>query len=372
MILNGTKVEITDEKTGLVLKKTTTSEGEFLNHKIAVNNFLFKCEQQRLTNDKPLLNNPFQINHIRYINKKLRWDFESIQSSRHHASIQKRFYFAFQQRSINQWKSLTFSEAEVDFQTLAFMGLTYVPYPIPLNASLEEWLPRRENAISQLHKSQILVPIICSEHKRDTFEDIFNYEFENSKLIGVQCYGLNNANTITNLIKIKLRNMKLQTGDEAPLLLGLSYSKVLPKSFSCVSGSFAYACYGFDILSERQVFLENMPTDVAKKILSKKVEEIMKYDKTLGGFNLSAEQEFYDGINITREFLEEVKLSEGLTQYQAIQWANHLGQQEDFNILNNRLLESAYEEDSALNYIESEKERWSVFWKTNMPKMGGL
>ena len=93
----------------------------------------------------------------------------------------------------------------------------------------------------------------------------------------------------------------------------------------------------------------------------------MKYDKTLGGFNLSAEQEFYDGINITREFLEEVKLSEGLTQYQAIQWANHLEQQEDFNILNNRILETAYEEDSALNYIESEKERWSVFWKTNMP-----
>jgi len=99
----------------------------------------------------------------------------------------------------------------------------------------------------------------------------------------------------------------------------------------------------------------------------------MKYDKNLGGFNLSAEQEFYDGINITKEFLEEVKLSEGLTQYQAIQWANHLEQQEDFNVLNNHILETAYKEkeNSALNYIASEKERWSVFWKTNMPKMGG-
>jgi len=76
MILKGTKIEHTDNKTGLVLKKTTTSEGEFLNRKIAVNNFLFKCEQQRLINEKPLLNNPFQINHIRYINKKMRWDYE--------------------------------------------------------------------------------------------------------------------------------------------------------------------------------------------------------------------------------------------------------------------------------------------------------
>ena len=125
---------------------------------------------------------------------------------------------------------------------------------------------------------------------------------------------------------------------------------------------------GVGILSERQIFLENMPTDVVKEILSKKVEEIMKYDKSLVGFNLSVEQEFYDGINITK-ILEEVKLSEGLTQYQAIQWANHLEQQEDFNILNNRILETAYEEDSALNYIELEKERWSVFWKTNMPKL---
>ena len=370
MILRNTKVEHTDRKTGLVLKKTTTSEGEFFNHKIAVNNVLFRCEQQRI-NEKPLLNNPFQINHIRYINKKLRWDFESIQSSRYHASIQKRFYLAFQQRNMKQWKSLTFPEAEVDFQTLASIGLTFVPYPIPLDTSLEEWIPRRENTMSLLHKNQILVPMFCSKHQRDLFEEIFNYEFENSKLIGIQCYSLNDADTLANLIKIKLRNMMLQTGDEAPLLIGLNYSKV-QKYFSCVSGSFAYACYGFDILSERQIWLENMPKEIREEILKTRPEEIMKYDRVLGGFNLSAEQEFYDGKNLTEEFLNTVKVTEKLTEYQAIQWANHKGQQEDFNILNNHILETAYEEDSALNYIELEKERWSVFWKTNMPRMGGI
>ncbi|MBS3147024.1 hypothetical protein J4471_05000 [Candidatus Woesearchaeota archaeon] len=167
--------------------------------------------------------------------------------------------------------------------------------------------------------------------------------------------------------------MKLQKGDEAPLLLGLSYGKV-QKTFSNVSGSFAYSCYGFDILSERQIFLENLKTDIVKKILSKKIEEIMRYARVLGGYNLSAEQEFYEGINITKEFLEEVNLSEGLTQYQAIQWANHLGQQNDFVLLNNHLLETAYKdkENSTLEFIESEKERWSVFWKTKMPKLGGV
>lgn len=367
MIIKNIKVEHTDEKTGLVLKKIITSEWENFNHKVAINNSLFSCEQRRLINDKQLLNNPFQINHIPFINKKMRWDFENIIESKAHASIQKRLYLPFQQRSEKQWKKLTFAEAEVDFQDLATRGLILVPYSIPLDSALNEWKKRRDNALNILHKSQMLVPIFCSKHQRSLFEDIFNYEFENSKIIGTQCYSLNDVDTTINLTKIKLRNMILQMGDEAPLLLGLNYGKV-QRTFSNVSGSFAYSCYGFDILSERQTFLENLPTDIVKKILSKKIEEIMKYDRNLGGFNLSAEQEFWDGVNVTKEFLEKVNVLEGLTPYQAIQWANHKGQQDDFDILNNHILETAYQENSALNYIQSEKERWSVFWKTHMIK----
>jgi len=365
MILENIKVEYTDNKTGLVVKKIKTSEWESFNHKMAVNNALITGEQRRLNNNKTTLISPFQIFHIPFIKKKNIWDFDNIAESKAHAKKQNRFFLAFQQRNDKQWKTLTFSEAEVDFQDLATRGLTLVPYSIPKNSSLEEWKKRKEKVLSILNKSQVLVPIFCSKHQIDLFEDIFNYEFENSKLIGVQCYGLNGADTIINLTKIKLRNSMLQTGDNAPLLLGLSYGKV-QSSFSNVSGSFAYACYSFDILSERQTFLENMPTEVVKGIINKSVAEIMKYDRNLGGFNLSAEQEFYNGANITEDFLRNVSVIEQLTPYQAIQWANFKGQQEDFNILNNKILETANEENTAINFIESEKERWSVFWKTRI------
>ncbi len=209
--------------------------------------------------------------------------------------------------------------------------------------------------------------IFCSRHQIDLFEEIFNYEFENSKLIGVQCYGLNDANTLLNLMRIKSRNMMLQTGDISPLLVGLNYEKVQRK-LAFVSGSFAYSCFGFDILSCRQLCMENMPADAIRKMLSRKIEEILRYDKTLGGFNQSAEQEFWDGVNLTRAFLERVSVTEGLNQYQAIQWANHREQQKDLDILNDYILETAYKEDALLNYIETEKEKWAVYWKTKMIK----
>jgi hypothetical protein len=166
---------------------------------------------------------------------------------------------------------------------------------------------------------------------------------------------------------IKARNQMLQTGDEAPLLIGLNYEKVL-RNFSCVSGNFAYSCFGFDVFSCRQLNMENMPTDVIKSMLSKEIEEIMKYDRTLGGFNHSAEQEFWDGTNITRAFLENVDVTQGLTAYQTIQWANHRGQQQDFDLLNEHILATANDENALLNFINNDKEKWAVFWKTKMPQ----
>jgi hypothetical protein len=369
MILKNIKTEHKDEMTGMVVKRIITSEGEFLNHKLAVCNNIFNCEKNRLIFGKSIFTTPFHTHHISFNNKKKIWMLEGMEVSKEHAKNYERIYLTFQQRSEPQWETLTFKEAEGDFQNLATRGLSLVAYPIPINASLEEWKKRRDDAVSILNASQILVPIFCSKHQRELFEDVFNYEFEHSKMIGVQCYSLNDGITLLNLMKIRNRNMMLEIGDESPLLWGLNYQRVL-KNFSYVSGSFAYTCFGFDVVSGRQTFLEKMPTEAVQKIINKNPDEIMRYDKTLGGFNLSAEQEFWDGINITRQFLESVKTSEGLSPYQAIQWANHKGQQEDLDILNSHILETAEEDkkDSAFKFVESGKEKWAVFWKTKISK----
>ena len=371
MILRPTKTEYTDQKTGMVLKRIATSEWETHNHKIAINNSMFSCEKARIENRKPILNAHFQVYHIFFNTKKRIWNFDRIAESKAHASRIGRLYLPFQQRSAKQWNNLTLQEAEADFQELVNRGLTFVPYSVPLDTDLETWKVRKADALTLLTPSQKLVPIFCTKHQRDLFEEIFNYEFENSKLIGVQCYGLNDANTSLNLTKIKLRNQMLQTGDEAPLLIGLNYEKVL-KSLSCVSGNFAYSCYGFDILSCRQLNMEHMPTEARRKMLSKEIEEIMKYDRVLGGFNHSAEQEFWDGINVTRAFLENVDVTQGLNPYQAIQWANHREQQKDFDLLNEYILETAYDENALLNFINNDKEKWAVFYKTKIMQTAGV
>lgn len=106
MILRNVKVEHTDEKTGLVLKKITTSEGDFLNHIMAVNNTIYNCEEKRVVANKPVLLSPCQVNHIQYAHKKLLWDMDSISPSKNHASKQNRIYTTFLQRNKKQWNGL--------------------------------------------------------------------------------------------------------------------------------------------------------------------------------------------------------------------------------------------------------------------------
>ena len=82
---------------------------------------------------------------------------------------------------------------------------------------------------------------------KDRAIDDFRQKHKNDRFI-LEALEAAGENPLVGSLKIKSRNMMLQTGDEAPLLIGLNYSKV-QKYFSCVSGSFAYACYGFDIFN---------------------------------------------------------------------------------------------------------------------------
>lgn len=366
MILKKIKVECIDSRTGFVLKKIKTSEWEHLNRKLAVNNSILNSELSRLRFKKPIFDTPFQIQHLRYIKKFEEWDFGGINKSKKHASKNNRFFLAFQQRSSDNWEVLTWHEAENDFQDLAGRGLSLVPYSIPQKGALDDWKTRKKDAESILNKSQSLVPILCSNHQRELFEPIMNKEFEESKLMGVQCYNINDYLTLLNLNKIKIKNMSIEEGEETPFILGLSYGKKI-KSISNVSGAFAYSCFGFDILSDRQIFLENMPSDVVQKILDKKPDELYRYDTTEGGFNFSDEQIFWKNVNMTKAFLNNVTLSEGLAPYQAIQWANHHNQQNDFKTLNDNILLTKEEPNSTIDFIR-EKSRWSSYWNEIIAK----
>lgn len=366
MIVKKVKVECIDPQTGLVLKRIITSEGEYLNRKLAVNNGLVNCETSRMAAKKSILASPIQVHHIRYDRKHHRWATEGLLKSKDHANKQGRLFLPFDQRNEESWDGLTWSESESRFQELATLGLPVVPYAIPPKGRLDDWRMRKPDAISILNKSQILAPIFCSKHDVAYFEDLFRYEFGSSKLIGTQCYSVNDANTISNLVTMKTVNLSLAEGEESPMLFGLSHSKMI-KSFSNVSGSFTYGCFGMDFLSQRQNFIENLPPDAIKKMLEKNPEDIYKYDRSEGGFNLSDEQTLLNGSasSNTKALLETITLSENLTPYQAIQWSNFVNQQEDFNILNQKILETRPEEskNTAIDFIRNDKIKWRLVWE---------
>lgn len=258
-------------------------------------------------------------------------------------------------------------EAENRFQELAALGLPIVPYPIPVKGRLDDWRTRKDDAVSILNKSQMLAPIFCSKHDVAYFEDIFRHEFQSSKIIGTQCYGVNDASTISNLITEKLINYAVPEGEDTPLLFALSHSKMI-RSFSNVSGSFTYGGFGMDILSQRQNFVENLPSEVVKKMLEKNPEEIYKYDRSEGGFNLSDEQMLLDGQSGVKALLETVTVSENLTAFQVIQWHNAYNQQEDFNVLNNKILETRQDDlrNSAIDHIRTDKIKWRLIWENKI------
>lgn len=364
MILKSVKVECVDNRTGLVLKKIITSEQEYLNRKLAVNNGMMNCEESRTRFNKSLLTSPFQIHHIRYEKSKDRWMFDGVEDSKRHAVKNKRLHLAFQQRTDDGWTKLTWSEAESDFQDLATRGLPFVPYVIPITGDIVDWKQRKSDGQSILNKSQTLVPVFCSMHNVPKFSQMFDKEFSESKLVGIQCYGLGDLDTVLNLTKVKITNMNVQEAQDCPLLLYLNHARKL-KSSSNVSGTFAYSCFAGDIFSERQTFLENMPPNVVQSILQKSPDDIYRYDTGEGGFNFSEEQKFWSGIDMTNAFLQNVSLTEVLSPFQAIKWANHFNQQSDLDLLNQKIHESREEPNSVVDFIRT-KSRWASFWSSKI------
>ena len=131
MIYKGTKVEITDPATRFVLKRTSTSDWETLNRKLAVNNQLRAYEEQRNQYNKPAFPSCFQTHHIRW-DKRGFWDFYDIDVAKANAQKNNRIFVAQRQLNSGIWDKLTRQEAFNWYEELVNRGLPIPTMQIPL------------------------------------------------------------------------------------------------------------------------------------------------------------------------------------------------------------------------------------------------
>lgn len=355
------KVELVDKESRLVLKKIITDEGEFLNRKLAVSNSIYFCERKRINHGKPLFNSIFQTFHIMWNDIEEEWDFIGLKKAKKHAQKNKRFFVPYKQRNEEQWNKLNWEEAKKEFKE--FLKKTeIVPYPIPLNASLEEWKEKKREALKLLKAHQQLMAIFSSKHLNiNDFPKLIKEELENSFFIGVCCYELSTVLERTNLSLLNSINASLKVGEKSALIWYFDYPRML-RGYSYIAGCFACNCFAGDVFSEKAYFPQKMSKESRKKMLNKKPQDYLLYDIKEKKFTKSLPQKKWHGFDLTKTFLEKISVSEGLSSYDSIRWVNHSLQQKDLNFINKLLLLKKEVIKSIRNYTG-----WSVFWDTAKP-----
>jgi len=355
MEIKEVKVELVDEDSRFVIKRIITDKGEFSNRKLSVSNGIYSCERKRLNHGKSVFNSPFQTFHINWDNKEEEWEFKGLKKAKEHSEKCDRIFIPYKQRNENQWNNLNWSEAKKDFQELKSKS-KIVPYCIPLNASLEEWKPKRDEAIKSLEENQKLISIFSSKHLNlDEFPKLIKYELKNSQLMGVCSYGISNIIEKTNLSTLNSINSSFKVGENISLIVYLDYNKILT-NHSYISGAFAYSCFAGDIFSEKAHFPRGMSPDSAEKMMNRKVSDYFLYDVKEKKFTKSLSQKEWHGFSLTNNFMENISVSEGLNSYDSIRWINHHLQQQDLNLINKILLSKRNLFESMKNYSG-----WNVF-----------
>lgn len=356
MELKEVKIEFVDPESRLVLKKIITDKGEYLNHKIAVSNSLFSCERKRVLYGKSMFLSWFQTYHIRWDYKFKEWDFLGLEGAYTHSLENQRIFFPFKQRNEEQMNNLTWQESDNDYDIFVKRyNLKYVPYAIPLNATVEEWKAKKES-LEELDKTRIIIPIISTKHNIEHFPGILLHEFKNSNMIGLVSYELTNVVETINLSITRKINSNGNIGDKSCLIVNLGFPRILSRH-AYVSGAFAFSCFAGDIFSEKAYFIKNMSREAILQMMSKKPEDYYFYDPIQKGFNKSSTQLDWYGKELTRNDLSKISLDEGLEGYHAINWMNQARIQKDFNDINEKLIEKS----NIVNYLR-DNSRWGVFW----------
>jgi len=362
MEIKDTKIELIDTDSRLVLKKTTTSDGkEIYNRKLAVCNSIYSCERQRLVYGKTMFNSVFQTHHIGWDNKEEEWDYKGLKKAQEHAKLNDRIFVPYKQRSEKQWENLRWKESGNEAEE--FQKKTeVVPFPIPLNASLEELKVKKKKALELLEPNQELMVVISSKHLNlKEFPYIIKEELKNSKFFGICCYGISDVIERRNLSYLNSINSSFKVGQKIALIFCFDYFRIL-KSHSSVAGCFAFSCFGGDIFSERAYFPRGWDKKTFEKVFGKKPAQYPLYDTKEKKFTTSFPQKEWYGFDFTKSFMDRISVSEGLTGYNSIKWINHHLQQTDLNLINEILISKKNVIESLKNYTG-----WSVFWDTTKP-----
>lgn len=355
MILKEVKVEAIDKSSRFVLKRIKTSEGEFPNRKLAINNFMFNCEQDRIKFERPVFNNaPIQTHHLSWDFFSNGWDYTMLETAKEHAEKNKRIFLTYNQRSDNKMNELKLKDSVKDFNELINL-VDNVPFQLPLDMTLSKWKEVKEKLLLLLNPTQSLVPIISSRHNPSSFPFIIKEEIGKSKIIGINSYEISTPIEITNLSYLTAINSNVKINEDTSLFVNFGYSRML-RRFSNIAGSFAFSCFAGDIFSERAYNPNTMSKDVIKHMMDRKPTEYSYYDLIEKRFLKSLPQIEWYNVDLTKESMKGVSVAEGLNGYQVIKCISHFLQQKDLDLINSLIISKSNLLETMKNYTG-----WNVF-----------
>lgn len=357
MIIKDVMTEIVDRNSRLVLKRIKTSDGEFSNRKLAISNFMYNCERDRMKYGQPLFNGIFQTYHLRFDKVLGDWDYLGLENAKKHAERNNRIFIPYKPRNDETLSGMKWKDSISDFKTM-IGKVDNVPFVIPLDATLSDWKKHKIDAVSLLSSSQSLVPIISSKHNVSHFPTIIKYEIGKSNLIGIHSYELRDIIERTNLSYLRAINSNTKTGDKTSLFINFNYPRILTR-FSNIAGCFGFSCFAGDIFSERAYFPSGMRREAVNFMMDKKPEEYSFYDSKEKKFTKSIPQQEWYGIDITRNSIANVSVLQGLSGYKVIKCISHIKQQDDLDLINSLIINKEDLVKFMRNYTG-----WGVFLDT--------
>ncbi len=353
MKIKEVKIEATDYYSGFVNKKIFTDDGIFINRQIAISNFMYNCELDRLKYDQNVFDSRFQTQHISQDKNKC-WDYSGIILVKNHAEKFNRIFLVYPQRNAEQLDNLTLKESKKDFIEMIDL-FDNVPFQIPLNLTLGEWKKIKPFLISLLHKNQNLVPIISSKHNVKEFPLIIKEEIGKESLIGINSYELTGITEIINLSFLREINRNIEVGKNTSLFINFGHPRSLTR-LSDFPSCFGFSFFAGDIFSERATFISRMYDRTIKSMFDRKPSEYLMYDQKEKKFNKSPQQKGWYGEDITRKVLGGVSVNQGLNGYQVHKWISHYLLQEELNKINLMVSQKSNLGEYVKNYSG-----WDVF-----------